>query len=39
MSCVLCDLYTVQNEPGSCLVHCVSRILLKMSLAHILCFV
>ena len=38
MSCVLCESYTVQNEFGSCLVHCVSRILFRMSLAHVPCF-
>jgi len=39
MSCVLCEFYTVQNEPGSCLLFCVSRIPFKMSLAHVLCIV
>jgi len=33
MSCVLCESYTVQNEPGLCLAYCVSRILFRMSLA------
>jgi len=36
MSCVLCESYTFQNEPGSCLVYCVNRIVFRMSVAHIL---
>jgi len=39
MSCAVYESYTVQNERGSCLVLCMSRIRFRMSLAHVLCIV